>query len=239
MINRHCRAISLGAAIAAVALSSSCASQDPEVPAHPTWADVEPILRTECVGCHGGSAAKTGNAGGVTYRFDFFDVTSATCGDATGAMSGARFAAAASSQIAFDITSDDASLRPKMPPAPAPWLADWEWKTLLRWTHDPKKGQPGSNRPPTLTITSPERLITGWFTLAVDLEDPDGDSAIGVLHIGDATLTMDRPGTFSVEVDGSQWPPGDTPVTATVCDGWSEATYDESTLGSFQVVSLF
>lgn len=239
MINRRRRAARLGSAIAALALSS-CAAPDPEVPAHPTWADVAPILRAECVGCHGGSAAKTGSAGGVTYRLDFFDLSSATCGDATGALAGARFAAAASSQIAFDITSDDATVRPKMPPAPAPWLAGWEWKTLLRWTHDPKKGQqPSGNRPPTLTITSPERLIAGWFTLSVNLEDPDGDSAIGVLRIGDVTLNMDRPGAFSIEIDGSQWPPGDTPVTATVCDGWSEATYDDSTLGSFQVVSLF
>lgn len=239
MIDGRFRGTGLGIAIAALALSS-CGSQDREVPAHPTWADVEPILRTECVGCHGGSAAKTGSAGGVTYRFDLFDLTSATCGDATSALSGVRFAAAASSQIAFDITSDDASVRPKMPPAPAPWLADWQWKTLLRWTHDPTKGpRPPKNRPPTLAIVSPDRLVAGWFTLSVDLEDPDGDSAIGVLHIGDATLNMDRPGVFSIEIDASQWPPGNPQVTATVCDGWSKATYDESTLGSFQVVALF
>ena len=177
---------------------------------------------------------------GVTYRFDFFDLTQTVCGDAASAVVGARFAAAASSQIAFDITSDNASVRPKMPPEPSPWLADWEWQTLLRWTHDPQKGQrPTGNRPPTLTVTSMNRTIIGWFQLSVDLEDPDGDSAIGVLQIGDATLTMDRPGPFSIEIDGSQWPRGDVAVSATVCDGWGQATYDQNTLGTFQVISLF
>jgi len=228
---------SLAAAWLALA---SCTSAAPDIAAHPTWAEVEPIVRTECLSCHGGSAPSTGSALGVTYRFDFFDLTQTVCGDAASAVQGARFAAAASSQIAFDITSDDPSIRPKMPPEPSPWLADWEWQTLLRWTHDPQKGPPRpGNRPPTLKVTSPDRTIIGWFRLSVDLEDPDGDSAVGVLQIGDAMLTMDRPGAFSIEVDGSQWPRGDVMVSATVCDGWSKATYDQSTLGTFHVVSLF
>ena len=90
-----------------------------------------------------------------------------------------------------------------------------------------------------LPHAQPTGTVIGSFLVSVDLEDPDGDSAVGVLHIGDATLTMDRPGAFSIEIDGSQWPPGDVMVSATVCDGWSEASYDASTLGSFQVVSLF
>jgi hypothetical protein len=227
------------AVVAWLALAS-CNSPPPEIPAHPTWEDVEPILRAECLGCHGATAPSTGSARGVTYRLDFFDLTRTVCGEVASAVPEARFAAAASSQIAFDITSDNASVRPKMPPEPSPWLADWEWQTLLRWTHDPQKGQrPPGNRPPTITVTSPERTILGWFQLSIDLEDPDGDSAIGVLQIGDATLTMDRPGAFSIEVDGSQWPVGDVAVSATVCDGWSQATYDQNTLGTFQVLSLF
>jgi len=223
--------------VAAWLALASCGSPPPEVPAHPTWADVEPIIRNECSSCHGGSAPNTGSALGVTYRFDFFDLTPASCGEAAGTVSGARFAAAASSQIAFDITSESSSIRPKMPPAPAPWLEDWEWQTLLRWTHDPQKGSPPlGNRPPTLKITSADRTVIGWFTLTIDLEDPDGDSAVGVLHIGDASLTMDRPGSFSILVDGSQWPAGPLMVNGTVCDGWSQAAFNDT---SFTVVSAF
>lgn len=208
----------------------------PVAPEHPTWASVEPIIRAECGNCHAGSAAATGSALGIVYRLDFYDVNAATCGEAAAAMSPSRFAAAASSQIAFDITSDSSSMRPTMPPPPAPWLADWEWQTLLRWSRDPQKGAaPDGNQPPTLRVTSPDRLVHGRFTLSVVLEDPDHDSAIGVLKIGDVTLRMDRPGTFTIDIDASQWPTGPMPISATLCDGWVEATYDESTLGVFVV----
>ena len=201
----------------------------PAIPEQPTWADVAPILRAECSGCHGGSAASTGSAGGVVYRLDFFDMSPGICGDATLATGNMRFAAAAASQIAFDITSVSASLRPRMPPLPAPWLDDWKWKTLLRWTSHAEKGaMPRGNRPPTLQVLPALRLVKPSFTLSVVLEDPDGDSAVGVLTIGDVTLTMDRPGAFSIAIDASRWPlvPSPIPVHATVCDGWQRTTYD-------------
>jgi hypothetical protein len=205
-------------------------------PANPTWSDVQPILRARCASCHASSAATTGSALGVVYRLDFFDVTPETCGDAAVAMQPARFAAAASSQIAFDITSDDARVRPKMPPAPAAWLADWEWQTILRWTHNPLKGPPPiENTPPTIRVTSASRQVSGSFTLSVVLEDADGDSAVGILSVGDVTLKLDRAGTYDIEVDVSQWPPGPMPVAATACDGWRQVTYDEHTLGVFVV----
>ena len=200
----------------------------------PTWSDVEPILRAECTSCHGGSAATTGGARGVVYRLDFYDLDPQTCGDATAAMEAARFAAAASSQIAFDITSESASIRPRMPPAPGPSLVEWEWQTLLRWADHPQKGpEPTGNRPPVIQVVTSNRLVTAnSFNLSVVLEDPDGDSAMGVLTIGDVTLKMDRPGAFAVNIDASQWPAGPAQVQATVCDGWRQATYD---LGSFAI----
>jgi hypothetical protein len=207
----------------------------PVVPESPTWADVEPILRGECASCHGGSAATTGSARGVIYRLDFYDLDPATCGDAAAATEAARFAAAASSQIAFDITSVSASIRPRMPPAPGPSLADWEWKTLLRWADNPQRGpEPNGNRPPVIRVTTSNRLVTtNSFNLSVVLEDPDGDSAVGVLTIGDVTLKMDRPGAFSIDIDASLWPLGPTPVQATVCDGWRRTSYPN--LASFAI----
>jgi len=229
---RSADARALALASAAGWLVAGC-SPAPAVPQHPTWSDVEPILRAECGGCHGGSAEVTGSARGVTYRLDFYDVNREVCGDATAALDGVRFAAASSSQIAADLTSLDASVRPRMPPLPAPWLADWEWKTLLLWARDPVRGSaPAGNHLPGVRITSPSRVVKRWFTLSVVLEDPDGESAVGVLTIGDVTLRMDRPGAFSIGIDAAQWGLGRVTVQAVVCDGWGHAAYD---LGYFVI----
>ena len=224
----------LGQAIAISFLTLAACGSPPAVPELPTWADVEPILRGACVGCHGGSAAIAGSTAGATYRLDFYDMSSDVCGDAAMAMAPSRFAAAASSQIAFDITSTSPSIRPRMPPLPGPALVDWEWQTLLRWTHDPRKGTPPiGNQPPTIRITSPRRTLQTVFTLSALLEDADGDSAVGLLRVGDEiSLRMDRPGAFAVDIDASQWPSGAVSVRATVCDGWGQVSRD---LGSIDV----
>src|SRR5581483_3833332 len=70
----------LGAAALAGAALPACGG--PDVPEHPTWANVEPIVRAQCSSCHGASAAITG--GGT--RFDFYDMTADLCGDAVQAM---------------------------------------------------------------------------------------------------------------------------------------------------------
>jgi hypothetical protein len=199
----------------------------PAVPAHPTWSDVEPILRADCLQCHGGSAASTASLGAVVYRFDFFDVTTAVCGDAAAAVELSTFAAGWAGLMATSITSVNEATRPRMPPAPSPSLADWEWQTLLNWTADPVKGSyPPDNRPPTLHLTTDTRVVDQRLNLSAVLEDPDGQSAIGVLTVGDYTLKMDRPGAFTATVDTSNWPAGDAAIAATVCDGWSRARYD-------------
>ena len=54
----------------------------PAQPQNPAWADVAPIFRGQCNGCHGWNAGQTGGG----YRFDFYDVstdpTKDVCGDA-------------------------------------------------------------------------------------------------------------------------------------------------------------
>ena len=212
----------LSVAVAAGLAQLAACRSSPAVPDHPTWSDVEPILRADCLQCHGGSAATTGSLGAVVYRFDFYDVTTDVCGDAAAAVPSSPFAAGLAGLISMDITSVDGSTRPKMPPAPSPSLADWEWQTLLRWTVDPRKGAyPEGNRPPTIRLTADTRQVDSRFTFSALLEDPDGQSAIGVLTIGASTLKLDRPGAFSAILDTSGWPPGDVPIAATVCDGWS------------------
>ena len=54
----------------------------PAEPQNPAWADVAPIFRGECNGCHGWNAGQTGGG----YRFDFFDVTESVCGKAARAL---------------------------------------------------------------------------------------------------------------------------------------------------------
>lgn len=210
---------------------ASCDSH--AVPESPTWGDVEPILRARCLQCHGGSAPLTGSRDNITYRLDFFDLTPAVCGEAAAAVQLPSFAAGWAGLIARDITSPDGFIRPRMPPLPATTLADWEWQTLLRWTNRPDKGPfPSNNRPPTVRITSPSRIVDTRLDLGVLVEDPDGDSAVGVVTIGDTKINIDRPGAFSASLDTSTWLDGELPVSAALCDGWNSATYG---LGSFTV----
>ena len=49
---------------------------------------------------------------------------------------------------------------------------------------------------------------------------------VGVLHFGEATLTMDRAGSFEATVDTSAWSNGLHPISATLCDGWDNVHYD-------------
>jgi hypothetical protein len=220
---------SLALACLAACAFTGCASP-PAVPEHPTWADVQPILRADCTSCHGGSAETTGSVNGVAYRLDFFDMTPESCGAAAAAVASSRFAAEAASQIRFDLTSDNPAIRPRMPPEPAPWLEDWKWQTVLRWSRNPIKGTaPPGNRPPVLRVTAAGLSQRNRYGMSMVLDDPDGDAAVGLLTIGDdnagkVTFSMNRPGAFSVDFDISQWPLGLPPIQATVCDGWNWAT---------------
>lgn len=229
----HLRVFAAGIAVVAGWLVG-CAPA-PGVPERPTWADVEPILRAECASCHGGAAAVAGSSSGVTYRLDFYDMTRDVCGDAALPTEGLRFAAAAASQIASDITSDLPSIRPRMPPEPGPWLADWEWQTLLRWASAPVRGpRPPGDRAPIIRVTSPTRVVKKHFILSVVLEEPNGEAAVGVVTMGDGlvTLRMDRPGAFAIEIDASQWGLGPVNIQGQACDGWTHATFD---LGKFVI----
>ncbi len=55
---------------------------------------------------------------------------------------------------------------------------------------------------------------------------------VGVLKIGDLILPMDRPGSFAGDIDTSSWPNGTRPISAVLCDGWSNFTYE---LGNVEI----
>ena len=64
------------------------------------------------------------------------------------------------------------------------------------------------------------------------IDDPDGDSAIGVVEANGYAFLMNRPGSFEVSFDSATWPNGPVAVKAVLCDGWTNASYD---LGAVQI----
>ena len=196
----------------------------PTVPAHPTWADVAPIIHGECSYCHGSTAPTTGGG----YRLDFFDMTSGVCGDAARAIpTGSILASGAAGLIGIDVTPPATGGRARMPPAPAPALLDWERTALTRWAGDPAKGAPpAGNHPPTIDVAHVPVSADQQVTFTAVLDDPDGEPVVGVIEAAGALFTMNRAGAFTVDFDASKWPAGMQRLSAVLCDGWTSVTYD-------------
>jgi hypothetical protein len=217
----------LGQGLLASLLFAGCGAA-PSAPARPTWADVQPILQGECSGCHGATAATTGSG----LRFDFYDMTPATCGDAARAMPSAMILAGNAYQaIKTDVTLVGG--RSKMPPLPGAPLAGWERDTLLRWSDSPVLGPPpDGNRPPTIDVGRLPFMIDKQLSFTAIVSDPDGQEVLGSLEIGGVAFLMNRSGSFAVNLDSSQWPAGTQHLKAVLCDGWVSVTYD---LGPIQI----
>ena len=195
----------------------------PTVPEHPTWADVQPILKGECSQCHGATASTTG----FGYRLDFYDMSKDVCGDAALALPSALLAAAAAPSIITDVTPSPDDGRARMPPAPAPVLHDWERETVLRWAAQPVKGPPpADNHAPTIQVTGLPKAVNDSLTFGALVEDVDGDEAIGVLEIAGTIFAMPSSGSFNVQIPASRWPSGTQRLSAVLCDGWTSASYD-------------
>jgi hypothetical protein len=214
--------------------SSACAGP-PEVADHPTWADVEPILRGQCNHCHGSSAAVTGStaslpggAGSTVYRFDFFDINDGACGEATAAI-GPASASAAAPLMRESVASINGN-RPRMPPAPAPLLEQWERETIDRWTRTSpiaKGSLPWTNRMPRLQIYEFPQTADQQIRFTAIASDPDGDPVVGIIKAPDGSVVnLDRSGAFSVSIDSSAWPAGKASLTAVLCDGWGHTDFN-------------
>ena len=228
----------------AVALGLSACGAGGSAPAQPTWADVAPILRGECASCHGWTASdrppdshgvRPVNTGGG-YRFDFYDITSDVCGDAALALDPTYSLAGApgvSIQIESDIVAQAGARWPRMPPQPSPALPGWEVETLNRWAAQPVKGPPPpGNRPPIVSVSQFPATANGQLGFTAILDDPDGDSVLGVIELQGLAFLMNRSGAFAVQFDSSSWPVGPVHPIAVLCDGWSQITYD---LGPIQI----
>jgi hypothetical protein len=217
-------------------LGSLACTSTPAEPQDPTWADVAPILRGECNGCHGWTAPSTGGG----FRFDFYDVTKSVCGDAAQALgSGVVLAGSplAATSIETDVIAQNGATWPRMPPQPSPALPDGERDTLERWAGQPggltvKGPPPPGNRPPTIEVGAFPALAGTELAFTAVIDDPDGDSTIGIVEVNGFGLLMNRPGSFAVRFDSSTWQAGPQSVSAVLCDGWTSVTVD---LGAVQI----
>jgi hypothetical protein len=112
-------------------------------------------------------------------------------------------------------------------------LADWQRDTLLRWAGQPTKGPPPiANRNPLIAVAQLPATADKQLSFTAVIDDPDGDSVIGVINVAGFSYLMNRPGSFAVTFNASAWPAGPQSITATVCDGWTNTTYD---LGPVQI----
>lgn len=201
----------------------------PTAPAHPTWADVQPIVAGQCVHCHG----STSNLHGGGFRLDFYDMSEDLCGDAAQVIgANAPLAKAHAPRIINALSGDAGNGRPLMPPPPAPYVEGWQWTTLLRWWQDgaPKGDLPPDNHPATLSLYHSAATVDRTWQLTALVDDADGDPVVGVLRVGDVSLPMDRAGSFGATLDTSGWADGNYVVTATLCDGWSKVDATVATL---------
>ena len=196
---------------------------EPSVPEHPTWADVQPIIKGECSQCHGATAS----VNGFGYRLDFYDMTMDSCGEAALALPGGVLAGAAAPSILTDVTPAHDNGRARMPPAPGPGLHGWERDTLLRWAAGPIKGPPpASNQAPTIQVTGLPTVVNDRLHFSAFVQDADGDEVVGLLKIAGAVFAMPSSGSFDVVIPSSGWTAGTQRLSAVLCDGWASASYD-------------
>ena len=167
-----------------------------------------PIFRGECNSCHGWTAGQTGSG----YRFDFFDVTSTACGDASLALgTGVILAGSPSAAplIETDVVAQNGEMWPRMPPQPSPALPG------LGERHARTVGRSAGQRTAALGQSTTHFTVTNFpatanaelaFTAVID--DPDGDSVLGVIEVNGLAFLMNRPGSFDVSFASATWPTG-------------------------------
>ena len=207
-------------------------------PSKPTWeAEVFPILQGRCLGCHGSTAASTG---GGSFRFDFFDTSK--CGkdfDFAGSAGFGLRQTILADVVPQEVTEGDKvkkTFRPRMPPAPANLLEDWEVQTLRNWAKyadkDKEKARGGEgrrNRDPKIRITSELPSSVGdSLNVSYVIEDADDDPVIGILRLGDKEIELNgqRGGEVTFEDIGGD--SGDElTISADLCDGWERVNVED------------
>jgi hypothetical protein len=189
-------------------------------PAHPSWFDdVQPIVQGSCAGCHGPTAAVTGNGS----RFD-------VCDPAPFVEAGYSFPIATkagalrSSQVTAIATylTPDASGRPLMPPPPAGVLSAYEQDVLVNWTKTAVCPKRPGNHKPTVKLVGKLDYTAGNLVLILDVQDADSETVLGSVTAGPpdapvATGQITASGRNKVTLTGVT--ADDQPVHVKVSDG--------------------
>jgi hypothetical protein len=216
--NTCSKVLSLGALALAISAVTSCAA--PEPPANPAWdTDVYPILRGNCLHCHGTEFATTAPP---TWRFDVCNV--ATFMDKVGVGTGEGAGLGAVGALSFlklDLTPNASTGRPKMPPPPAEPLPDYEQQIMLNWVanamNNPdsacKKASP-NQKPQVRLVSSRKDGNTVWATL--EISDPDGDQVMGKATAGNGSANLLFVGRKEVKIENAS----SDKISVKVFDGW-------------------
>jgi hypothetical protein len=152
-------------------------------------------------------------------------MTSSPCGEAGTVLGASASARLQANSIAEAITTTDPNVRPIMPPIPAQYLSEKEWRTILLWTANPTKGdKPTNNLPPRIRVNATPLTADDTLDVNLTVDDPEGEPVVGVVKVGDQIGQMDRAGAFGARFDTSSWPAGTVDVSAVICDGWSQVS---------------
>jgi hypothetical protein len=209
-----------------VALAALGCTGEAPVPDKPTWAeDVLPILRGNCLHCHGPTAASLRNHQHVMiYRWDVLDLTDPHYaeigfGEVTEPPAdpkGVKTFLSARDSLHFlgllGYVNQTAPEDQRMPPPPATRLAARDVAVLDRWANA-SKFAPGAHAPnhaPTIRWLQPGKVFA--------VTDEDGDQVLGKLDCAGTAVPIDRSGSHTL-------PSGVAPpCAATLYDGWGELT---------------
>jgi hypothetical protein len=154
-------------------LALSCSGEAP-VPAAPTWVDdVQPILRGNCLNCHGATASIT------LFRTKRWDVCDLDAFAAVGPFHDdptAEFVSARSRlPVAFRsyLLPPPGLTRPNMPPLPDPVLTDRQTEVVAAWIRNPQCGRRANNaKPRAAWLDKPTRYVVA---------DADDDQVLGTI----------------------------------------------------------
>lgn len=155
----------------------ACGGEAP-VPAAPTWVDdVQPILRGNCLNCHGVTASIT------LFRTKRWDVCDLDAFAAVGPFKDdptAEFVSARSRlPVVFHsyLLPPPGQSRPNMPPLPDPVLTARQTEVVAAWIANPVCGQRANNARPTASwLEKPRRFV---------VEDGDHDQVLGSITCRD------------------------------------------------------
>jgi mono/diheme cytochrome c family protein len=186
-----------------------------DAPATPTWRDdVMPILRTNCVRCHGDQA--TGGAP-PTFRFDIYD-------DVADPVSGRYWRGA---RLMAPFIAERAGVQGTMPPNGLE-LSPRQRDVLINWAAT-MSGKGEANTAPTITVAVVEDGDD--VVISYRISDADHDAVTGVLDFPhdpinfgvnlDGTL---HSGTGEVRIDTSQILPGTYALRAVLNDSFESVT---------------